>query len=121
MHQAAAAYDRVAKATVSPRQLEASLLLKAASKLQMVKDQWPSSSTDLYEALYFNRKLWTVLTTSVSKVDNPLPDMIKQNILNLGIFIFDRTVSVQLHPTEDSFDILITINREIAAGLQVEA
>ena len=120
MHQAAATYDRVAKATIPPRQLEASLLMKAAAKLQMVKDQWPANSTDLYEALYYNRKLWTVLTTSVSKEDNPLPDMIKQNILNLGIFIFDRTVQVQLHPTENSFDILISINREIAAGLQVE-
>lgn len=121
MHQAAAAYDRTARATVPPRQLEASLLTKAAAKLQMVRDSWPSTNTDVYEALYFNRKLWTVLATSVGKTENPLPDMIKENILRLSVFIFDRTVQVQLHPEVDSLDILITINREIAAGLQVEA
>ncbi len=118
MHQAAAAYERTSRATISPRQLESSLLNKAAAKLQMVKDQWPTSSTELYEALYYNRKLWTVLTTSVSKEENPLPNMIKENILNLGVFIFDRTVHVQLSPDADSLDILIKINREIAAGLQ---
>ena len=118
MHQAAQAYSRTAQVTVSPRELEASLLIKAAAKIQQIKDEWPSTSTSLYEALYFNRKLWTILVTSVTKEDNPLPQPIKQNIANLAMFVFDRTVEIQIHPDADSLDILVTINREIAAGLQ---
>jgi len=118
MHQAAQAYSQTAQATINPRELEASLLVKAAAKIQKVKDQWPSTSTDLYEALYFNRKLWTILVTSATKEENPLPQQIKQNIANLAMFVFDRTVEIQIHPEADSLDILVTINREIAAGLQ---
>ncbi len=118
MQQAAQAYSRTARTTISPRELEASLLIKAAGRLQNIKDEWPSTSTNLYEALYFNRKLWTILVTSATKEDNPLAQTIKQNIANLAMFVFDRTVEIQIHPEADSLDILVTINREIAAGLQ---
>ena len=118
MHQAAQAYSQTAQATVSPRELEASLLMRAAGKIQTIKDEWPSTSTALYEALYYNRKLWTILVTSATKDDNPLPVAIKQNIANLAMFVFDRTVEIQIHPEADALDILVTINKEIAAGLQ---
>ncbi|MGD1933649.1 MAG: flagellar biosynthesis regulator FlaF [Candidatus Phaeomarinobacter sp.] len=36
---------------------------------------------------------------------------------NLGIFILKHTVSVQASPTPEKLDVLININREIAAGL----
>lgn len=117
MHQAAQAYSKTAQATVSPRELEASLLIKAAMRLQMVKDNWSEQTNVLYDALYYNRKLWTVLVTSVTREDNPLPNMIKQNIANLGMFIFDRTIDIQMRPEPFKLDILITINRELAAGL----
>lgn len=117
MHHAAEAYSRTAKATVSPRQLEATLLIKAAARLQSVKEDWARSSATLYEALYYNRKLWTVLVTSVTKAENPLPQPIKQNIANLAMFIFNRSMDVQINPAPEKLDILITINREIAAGL----
>ena len=38
MQQAAQAYGRVAKQTASPRQLEATLLLRAASRLQAIRE-----------------------------------------------------------------------------------
>ena len=40
MHTATRAYASVAKETASPRELEATLLLKAAAKLQAVHDTW---------------------------------------------------------------------------------
>ena len=48
---------------------------------------------------------------------HPLPAAIRQNIANLGLFIFDRTLDVQMSPDPKKLDILITINRELAAGL----
>ena len=51
MHYASKAYAKAAKETLSPRELEASLLLKAAAKLQTVHDSWRDKPTGLSEAL----------------------------------------------------------------------
>jgi flagellar protein FlaF len=119
MHHGAAAYASTARvtATASPRELEASLLLKAAAKIQSVKDQWPQKSGELGAALAYNRKLWTILSTSATKPENPLPLAIKNNIANLGLFIFQRTVDIEIEPAPEKLGILVTINSNIAAGL----
>jgi flagellar biosynthesis activator protein FlaF len=108
----------VAQATQSPRELEASVLLKAASRLQAVRDDWHGRRAELDEALTFNRKLWTILVTSVTDADNPLPQAIKNNIANLAIFVFERTMTVMTEPAPEKLGVLVTINREIAAGLR---
>ncbi len=108
----------MAQATQSPRELEASVLLKAASRLQAVRDDWHGRQGELDEALTFNRKLWTILVTSVTDADNPLPQAIKNNIANLAIFVFERTITVMAEPGPEKLGALVTINREIAAGLR---
>lgn len=118
MQNAASAYARVAQATQSPRELEANVLLKAATRLQAVKDEWQTRQNELDEALLYNRKLWTVLVTSVTREDNPLPKLIKQNITNLAVFIFNRTLELSSAPAPEKLSVLININREIAAGLR---
>jgi flagellar protein FlaF len=119
MHHGAAAYASTAKvtATASPRELEASLLLKAAAKIQSVKDQWPQKAGDLGAALAYNRKLWTILSTSATRPENPLPLPIKNNIANLGLFIFQRTIDIEIEPAPEKLGILVSINSNIAAGL----
>jgi flagellar biosynthesis activator protein FlaF len=121
MQSAANAYGAVAKQIASPRQLEASLLLKAASRLQVVKDEWDARRGDLYDALLFNRKLWSILLTSVTQDDHPLPKPIRQNVANLGIFVMNETVAVMNEPRREKLGSLITINRELAAGLMGRA
>lgn len=118
MQQAAAAYGRIAQATQSPRDLEASLLLKAAAKIQSVRDDWANREKDLDEALTYNRKLWTILVSSVTNPENPLPQPIKTNIANLAMFIFNHTIAVTFEPNPKKLGILISINRDIAAGLR---
>ena len=46
MHYASKAYAKTAKETLTPRELEASLLLKAAAKLQAVHDSWRDKPPD---------------------------------------------------------------------------
>lgn len=118
MQQAAAAYGRIAQATQSPRELEASLLLKAAAKMQSVRDDWANREKDLDEALTYNRKLWTILVSSVTNPENPLPPPIKTNIANLAMFIFNHTIAITFEPKPQKLGILISINRDIAAGLR---
>jgi flagellar protein FlaF len=118
MQQAASAYSKVAQTTQSPRELEAAILMKAATKLQAIRDDWDGKRRELFDALTYNRKLWTILVSSATEETNPLPVPIKQNLANLGIFIFNHTMAVMTQPAPERLGILITINREIAAGLR---
>jgi flagellar protein FlaF len=118
MHYAANAYSKVAQATQSPRELEAHVLLKAATRFQAIRDDWEGRAKDLDEALTYNRKIWTVLVSSVTRPENPLPQPIKQNVANLGLFIFNHTLSLMSEAKPERLGVLININRELAAGLR---
>jgi flagellar protein FlaF len=98
--------------------MEAGLLLKAAARLQSVSDGWGGDNREHVEdALLYNRKLWSVFLTSVMRQDNPLPDLIRQNVANLGVFVMSQTVSLMVEPQREKLGTLISINRELAAGL----
>lgn len=92
--------------------------MKAATRFQAIRDDWTARHKELDEALTYNRKLWTVLVSSVTRPENPLPQPIKQNIANLGLFIFNHTLKLMAEPNPERLGILVTINREIAAGLR---
>ena len=117
MWHAAQAYGKVATQTSRPRELEADLLLKAAAGLQAVKDGWDGSKPNLDDALLYNRMLWSVFLTSVTRQDNPLPELVRQNVANLGLFVMNQTLSLMAEPRREKLAPLISINREIAAGL----
>ena len=121
-HQAATAYQQVARQTTNPRDLEANLLSKSASNLQRLRDEWDTlPRNELTSALLFNRRLWTVFMTSVTRDDSPLPEDIRQNIANLGIFIMKQSLALQASPVPEKLDVLININRQLAAGLRAAA
>jgi len=117
-NQAAAAYQQVAKRTTNPRDLEANLLTRSAANMQRVRDNWDENRADLSDALKFNRRLWNVFVTSVTREDHPLPAAIRQNIANLGIFIMNQTREILIAPEPRKLDSLININRQLAAGLR---
>ena len=117
MQHAAQAYGKVAKQTSSPREMEANLLLKAAARLQAASDTWDANRDQVEEALLYNRKLWSVFLTSVTRPENPLPDLVRQNVANLGMFVMNQTISLMTEPKREKLTSLISINREIAAGL----
>ena len=112
------AYQTVAKRTGSPRDLEANLLSKSASNLQRIRENWDLAEAELHNALKFNRKLWNVFLNSSTRDDNPMPAAIRQNIANLGLFVLSHTLKVELRPEAGRLDVLININREVAAGLR---
>jgi flagellar protein FlaF len=117
MHTATRAYASVAKETSSPRELEATLLLKAAAKLQAAHDAW-EDRRGLEEALLYNRRLWVVFIDSVLQDDHPLPAPVRQNLANLGIFVMAETFSLMTNPQPGHLLSLIKVNRELATGLQ---
>jgi flagellar protein FlaF len=99
--------------------LEADLLLRAAAQLQAVVDKWDDGKkTDqYYNALTYNRRLWVILFSAVTAVDNPLPVETRQNVANLGLFVFNETVILTSEADREKIIGLIDINRQVAAGL----
>jgi flagellar biosynthesis activator protein FlaF len=121
MQHGAQTYGKVANQTASQRELEAALLLKAASRLQAVHDGWDRKQDELGDALLYNRRLWTIFMASVAREDNPLPQPIRQNVANLGLFVFRHTLSLIADPRPEYLGCLVNINRQLAAGLQGRA
>lgn len=116
--QAAGAYGSAFKASLSPRQLEANVLLKAARQLEDVRQEWTAEKgSDLESALLYNRKLWTFFAAEMAEDANPLPVAIRSNIANLALFVFKRTFELQAAPQPEKIDALIDINKNLASGL----
>ena len=114
------AYQKTAQTGRSQRQLEATLLMKAATRLKLLQDTWDNDQSDLEAALTYNRTLWTVLSTAATEPDSQLPAELKRNIALITIFIFNRSLDIQIDPNSADLDALIDINRSIAQGLSVE-
>lgn len=87
--------------------------------MKTIQDHWDEGHSDLDAALAYNRKLWTILATSATEADSPLPAELKRNISLIAIFIFNRSLDLIVEPKREDLDVLIEINRNIAAGLQV--
>ncbi len=114
------AYQSVEKATLSGRELEASVLMKAALILAEVQDQWDAPQLDerLDVALRNNQRIWTVFQAELTEPDTPMPLEIKRNLLSLSVFVDRRTFELMVKPEREKLDILIAINKNIAAGLR---
>jgi len=114
------AYQEVEKATLSGRDLEATVLMRAATRLMDVKNNWdsPGRDTELDDALRYNQRIWTFFQSELLNTDNPLPAEVKRNLLSLSVFVDKRTFDVMAFPAKEKLDILISINRNIASGLR---
>lgn len=118
--QGALAYQQTTKTVETPRERESALLMKAAARMQRIREEWPNSIDDLAPCLTFNRKLWTIFMTAVTRDDSPLPADIRENVANLGIFILNETREILLDadPQPRKLETLVRINRQLAAGLR---
>jgi flagellar biosynthesis activator protein FlaF len=117
------AYAKTAQATGSPRELEAQLLMRAAAKLQAIKESANGGDGDAVSAIRYNRRLWLVFANSIGKPENPLPREIKLNLANLANFVINHSMKLETESarTQERLGVLININREIAAGLRAQA
>jgi len=114
------AYKQTIKSTLSGRELEASILSKAARLLKSCQEHWNEDGhfKRLDEALTFNQKVWTIFQDELIREDNPLPAELRGDILNLSVFIDKRIIEIMHDPSPDKLDIIININFNLAAGLR---
>ena len=114
------AYDVASKTTLSGREIEAAVLTKAALKLKDCQTNWDNGDGDvrLDEALKFNQRVWSILQGELSREDNPLPKGVQRDLAVLSSFIDKRIINVMAYPSPEKLNVVIEINRNIAAGLR---
>lgn len=117
MSYAANAYAKTSRVAMTPREAESAVLIKAARQLQVVQDDWANQSAALFQALTFNQKVWTILSTGATDVASPLPADVRQGVSSLAVFVFRRIIDIMAEPTADKLSALISINHNLAAGL----
>lgn len=101
------------------RNLEASVLVTAMQMLKNCQDNWdsPDREVKLREALNYNQSVWSIFQAELSKNDHPLPLEIRQNILNLSVFVDKKIIEALAEPSAEKLNPIIRINANIAAGL----
>ena len=121
--QAAGAYDSNAQSnTTDQRELEGRVLLKSNRMIQELIDNWDNRGKEqLEDTLTYNRQIWMLFyDTAIENKDGNAPNDLRSNIINLANFIFKREIDILSNPDKKKLDILININREIAAGLMTK-
>ena len=120
LQNAVKSYQSVEKKTISGRETEARVLTQAALKLVECQKNWdaPDRNKRLDTALRYNQRIWSIFQVEVCKPENPLPDNIKANILQLSRFIDQRIFDAMAFPKKEKMNIIIKINQNIAAGLR---
>ena len=114
------AYKKVEQETLSGRDVEAAVLIKAAKKLQDCQDNWESAEREqkLDESLKFNQLIWSIFQSELASDDNPLSKDLRLNLLRLSAFVDGRSLETMAYPASEKLTILISINQNIAAGLR---
>jgi len=114
------AYEQVNKSTISGRELEASVLMRAAALLKQCQENWEDAGrrAALQHALEFNQRAWTIFQAELAKPDHPLPPEMRQNLLRLSLFIDKQIFQAMSAPAPDKLTPIININCNLAAGLR---
>lgn len=118
--QAAGVYGgNMQKHTPDQRELEAHVLIKASRFLEDMQKDWDNVTSEvLEETLKYNRQIWMLFyDTALENPNNDRPNDLRSNIVNLANFVFKRELEIMAKPSKEKLNILININREIAAGL----
>ncbi|MEZ5669633.1 MAG: flagellar biosynthesis regulator FlaF [Alphaproteobacteria bacterium] len=109
-------YQQAQKLGSNPSETESRALLEAARRLAAVQRQ-DVPLEEYRAALRLNWRLWTLFQTDIAEPENPLPLPLKNNMLSLAAFVDRQTVAALARVTPNRLQVLIDINRQIAAGL----
>lgn len=109
------AYKTAATRAESPRAMEYRLFGQVTRALMHAATVDKSDIATRIDALDWNRRLWSALSTACSDPSNGMPQAMRAQIISLDLFI-NRHTSVVMRG-EDDFETLIDINRMVMQGL----
>ena len=108
------AYTRAQRTTGTPRDNEYRLFAEVTRSLMAVS-QSETRDNKFFDALDWNRRLWSTLATDCSSSNNGLPKQVRAQIISISLWVGKYTSMVALDREE--IDALIDINRTIMEGL----
>jgi flagellar protein FlaF len=114
-------YEQQSKEAMPQRELEASVLTKAGLLLKQCQENWNSTERNrlLEDAVRYNQRVWSFFQSELSMPENPLPQKLREDILNLSLFIDKRLFEILAFPNDPKkLDVVININFNLASGLR---
>jgi|HubBroStandDraft_1064217.scaffolds.fasta_scaffold01156_6 flagellar protein FlaF len=106
----------IALENASPEQTLAWGLTTTARKMAAACD--PGVARDqILDAVRVNWRLWTIIQAEQADPDCATPKSIREALLNLANFVDKRSIDLLARPDPAKLQPLISINRNIAAGL----
>lgn len=111
------AYERAQNTTQSPRQVEYRLFGQVTGALIEARDGG-SRDKRFFEALDWNRRMWSTLSSDCGAKGNKLPDMLRAQIVSLSIWVTKYSSRVALGKAD--IQDLIDINKTIMEGLAMQ-
>ena len=108
------AYRRVQKVAESPRAAEYRLFGQVTAALIRARDQQLTGAA-LVDALDWNRRLWSTLSSDCSAPGNGMPEALRAQIISLSLWVSRYSSDVATRAA--SIDALIDVNRAIMEGL----
>ncbi|HEY1073787.1 flagellar biosynthesis regulator FlaF [Brevundimonas sp.] len=109
------AYKTAATRAESPRDMEYRLFGQVTRALMHAATVDKADIATRIDALDWNRRLWSTLSSACSEPSNTMPQALRAQIISLDLFISRHSSAVMRG--EDDFETLIDINRMIMQGL----
>ncbi|WP_421731470.1 flagellar biosynthesis regulator FlaF [Brevundimonas sp.] len=109
------AYKQAATRNESPRELEYRLFGQVTRALMHAATVDRSDIKTRIDALDWNRRLWSVLSTDCSDADNAMAAPLRAQIISISLFV--NRHSSDIMRGDGDFETLIDINRSIMQGL----
>ncbi|HTK30760.1 MAG TPA: flagellar biosynthesis regulator FlaF [Candidatus Saccharimonadaceae bacterium] len=103
----------------APRIIEPGPFIEAAELMERCQSDWdhPTRDAQLIQALRINSRLWDALRLDFLRVEHPLPEVTRRDLLVMSGFVDFRTLQVLSEPTMESLQALIDVDRNLAAVL----
>lgn len=111
------AYERAQKTTQSPKQTEYRLFGQVTGALIDARDSGERGKM-FFEAIDWNRRLWSTLSTDCGAKGNKLPDQLRAQVVSLAIWVGKYSSKVALGRAD--IQDLIDVNTTIMEGLAMQ-
>lgn len=111
------AYQKTQNAAERPRQTEYRLFAEVTRKLMEVNSRNKLDSITM-EALDWNRRLWSTLSSDCGAKGNGLAPELRAGIISLSIWVSKHTSLIMRG--DEKIDDLININKTIMEGLAMQ-
>jgi flagellar protein FlaF len=115
------AYAAAARSGLSGRTLEATVLKRCALDLQRTSANAGEDPGAFMAALERNRRAWSIFAEEIRDDSSTLPQAMRANMLRMAVFVFRRTAELADGAAPKGADMLIALNRSLAAGLEGDA